>query len=571
MKEYILKFTAIFAVLLFSTCNEEVLDVENRNALTIENWYQTEKDFELALNSCHCPLMGRGMFGLQFTYMFETFSDRVLYEKTGKDRLSFNSTDEGVDNVWRDLYFGLFRTTKLILNLNKKGVEGIKNMDEAKYDFYMSQARSLRSVFYFYLVVLFNKPIFYNEDNIPVDDYLKNLSNGAPEHFWNQIETDINLALPKLPLKSELAESEMGRVTKGAAKALLAKSLLYKHYYYYCKNGYKGSAEDMADLNKAKQLFEEIINSNEYSLVQVQNPKTKEDYLFALLSNSAFIDLVTSEGNTYKSENNMESVWEIQFTDGQAKEDNWWLPGWMSPGEMGVQYFSPHQESYKNHEVHPALYRAFETEGVPDGFDRDPRCDATLYFKGDLMDFREDSPYKKSFNPLTSIKRIAFARGLELPEIAPHGIAFQKHFFPIFYQGIYAPGNSPTNKRMIRYADVLLMYAEVEFLLGNSTGPGLDALNQVRQRVDMPVISELTTESIMHERDVELAYEWSRWFDLIRWSFDPAWGINWDEVEWGIDDINSVNPFVIGKYEFLPIPLNEIDLHEGALVQNPGW
>ncbi|MFP4060906.1 MAG: RagB/SusD family nutrient uptake outer membrane protein [Bacteroidota bacterium] len=54
------------------------------------------------------------------------------------------------------------------------------------------------------------------------------------------------------------------------------------------------------------------------------------------------------------------------------------------------------------------------------------------------------------------------------------------------------------------------MYAEVEFLLGNTTGPGLDALNEVRLRVDMPTIDALSVEAIKHERDIELAYEFSR-------------------------------------------------------------
>jgi len=78
-------------------------------------------------------------------------------------------------------------------------------------------------------------------------------------------------------------------------------------------------------------------------------------------------------------------------------------------------------------------------------------------------------------------------------------------------------------------------------------------------------------DAIIHERDIELAFEGHRWFDLVRWSFDPAWGINWDEIEWGIDGENSVNPFVRGKHEFFPIPLDEIDINGGALKQNPGW
>lgn len=570
MKQIIIKSIVVLTIFMFSTCSQDVLDVENKNSLTVENWYQTKTDYELALNSCYSPLMDRGMFGHRMMLSLETWTDRVIFEKTGPDRITINSASGGINEIYRPLYFGLFRTSKFISKMYENGVEGIEEMDQATYDYFLAQAKALRGVIYFYLTVYFHEPVFYNEENIPTD-YLANQTNGEAKQFWDQLEKDFTEAIPDLKFKSETPEDDLGRVTKGGAKAMLAKALLYKHYHYYVKNGNKGSAEDVADLEQAKQLLEEVMNSNEYSLVQPKEPKTKHDYLYALLSNSSFMNLVTPNGNTYKSENNQESVWEVQYADGQAYNDNWWLPGWMSPGEMSVQYYSPHRESYKNHEVNPAFYNAFETEGAPAGFDADPRRDATIYFTGDTMDIREDSPYYKGFNAITEIKRIARTRGLDLPPDHPFGFGFQKHFFPVFYQGVYAPGNSPTNKRMIRYADVLLYYAEIEFLLGNTTGPGLDAINEVRQRVDMPTIDALTTEAIKHERDIELAYEFSRWFDLVRWSFDPAWGINFDELNWGIDPDNTVNPFVVGKNEYLPIPLSEIDLNEGKLRQNPGW
>jgi hypothetical protein len=82
--------------------------------------------------------------------------------------------------------------------------------------------------------------------------------------------------------------------------------------------------------------------------------------------------------------------------------------------------------------------------------------------------------------------------------------------------------------------------------------------------VDMAPVPALTREAIIHERDIELAFETHRWNDLVRWSFDPAWGINWDEI---------LGPgiFQVGKNEYFPLPLSEIDVNNGALKQNPGW
>lgn len=227
--------------------------------------------------------------------------------------------------------------------------------------------------------------------------------------------------------------------------------------------------------------------------------------------------------------------------------------------------FFPHSSSYRNLEAHPDLYFEFETAGVPAPFTRDPRANSTFYIDGDTMHFDPIHPYYKKYLSGVNNKRIARARGLTLPP-GTNGLGLKKYYFPI-YNDKDAPKNDPFNRTIIRYADVLLMYAEIQFLLGDD-GTGLTRLNEVRERMGMPTIPTLTRTAIMHERDVELALEGHRWFDLIRWSFDPAWGINFSQI---FDGSDGQANFVAGKNEFFPIPLVEIDLHNGQLKQNPGW
>ncbi len=557
----------ICTVLIGISCTEDFLDVENKSSITVENWYQTEEDFKMAVNSCYISLMLRGNFGLRHYLDFSTWADRVLFEKTSDDRLQTSPASSDIDEVWDAHYVGIYRTSKLLEQLKKKGVEGIENMTQEQYDYIAAQARAIRAMNYFWLTVKFDRPILYNEENIP-QDLLAPRGNADRIDLWDQIEEDLNLAIPHLKFKSEMGPDMTGRITWGGAKALLGKTMLYKHYYYYVREGLEGSQEDEDDLDRARQAFHDVMTSGEYRLIQPEAPKTKLDYLYALLSNSSFTDL-PSENNVYKSENNMESVWEVQFGDYKAFKDKLWQPGHHGPGALCAQYFSPHKSSFRNWEANPAMYYAFETEGAPAPFDRDPRCYASLYADGDTMDFNPESPYYKAYASRSNNKGIADSRGLNLP---PHtgGLGVKKYYFPVYWDGLYAPYNDPTNRRLIRYADVLLMYSEVMLILGDD-GSGLNALNKVRERVDMPTIDVLTREAIIHERDVELAFEGHRWFDLVRWSFSPEWGINWDELNWGINSDNSANPFVVNKNEFLPLPQFEIDYNQGLLVQNPGW
>lgn len=127
------------------------------------------------------------------------------------------------------------------------------------------------------------------------------------------------------------------------------------------------------------------------------------------------------------------------------------------------------------------------------------------------------------------------------------------------------------NIRILRYADVLLMYAEAANEVGGTanTTAALEALNSVRKRArgtTPGVLPDITItdqaqlrEIIRHERRVELAMEHERFFDLVRW------GIAGQVLQ------NAGKNFVTGKHELLPIPFAQIDISKGVLKQNFGY
>lgn len=184
------------------------------------------------------------------------------------------------------------------------------------------------------------------------------------------------------------------------------------------------------------------------------------------------------------------------------------------------------------------------TQALADAFEKgDPRRDATIIFRG------ETTP-----------------EGDAIPAVGDNPLYNQKSYVPfkLFASG-YNEG-AQQNVRVIRYAEVLLMNAEAANELGN-TAQALASLELVRARArgaDNTILPKVTTTdkvalrtAIWHERQVELAMEFDRYFDVIR--------------QGRATEIFGPKGWKSGKNEVWPIPQNEIDISAGLLVQNPGY
>ena len=466
-------------------------------------------------------------------------------------------------STWGTLYLGVFRTSDVLANIER--VRSVINND-VKFNQYKGQLTALRGMYYFYLVTWFNKPIYYDETNVPSNP-LVGLKNGTPEQFWDKLEEDLTFASENLP--ASWPDKELGRITKGAADAELGKALLYKHYHYYLRFGKGNTPEAIANLAKAKAAFKRVMDSNTYHLIQPVT-KDKANYQGALLSNYSYVPIPVGK-NTYPAENNAESVWEIQYNDDNRNQGGF-LPGWQWGGNLLYQYYSP--LGYRNFEILPTLWFAFDptvasSDAFNAGYDRDPRAHATCFLDGDTLDWRPESgqniPFKSAIHAKSTVLKFNLYKGtVPPPSIA---IGLKKYYYPQFTTLIYpkstAPLSAPFNVRVIRYADVLLMYAEASLQIDNDADrTGLTALNLVRDRAGMPLISALTPTTLIHERTCELATEGHYYNDIVRWSFDPKFPI----------DLGNLfkNQFKTRNLYF-PIPQTDIDANKGTLQQNPGW
>jgi hypothetical protein len=331
----------------------------------------------------------------------------------------------------------------------------------------------------------------------------------------------------------------MGRATKGAAQAMLMKVNLYMASPYWQKKGVtKSPAACYADVKKYGDL---IIGSGEYGLC----PNYEDNFTIA-------------------GENGIESVFEIQYAEvawGDYGDGN-------DPCKFGYTggSFSQILMRSRNSKIgggwgfnHPTqnLYNEFEAG--------DPRRDVTILVPSTsiVADYQAQSDENYLGNTMLNNKYGMYR------DPAPIGGGYGKW-------SLHA-SRGPLNNRQIRYADVLLMYAEACIGSG-SDGPSGSAkyfIDQVRGRVGLAGVPVADDAALRHERRCELAMEGHRWFDLVRWEGVAGTGLKAHMDAYKATETTEaqshIQAFVAGKHEIFPIPQGEMQLNPTSMEQNPGY
>jgi hypothetical protein len=242
---------------------------------------------------------------------------------------------------------------------------------------------------------------------------------------------------------------------------------------------------------------------------------------------SGLYDLVEDFGDVINinNENNEESIFEIQFAE-------------IGEGDVGTL-----RVAYNNPQVNGGFGNHLPTQGIVDAFEEnDPRLSLSIFLDGEVFAPELSTP---GLN-LDTHQSVWSATGYNL----------KKGLFPVMYVN-----NRGTNFPAIRYADVLLMYAEAANEL-DMRDIARDAVNKVRERAGLPfLVPEDTStrgalfEDIVHERQVELAFEFHRFNDLRRWGL--------------AQEILGPNGYA-ERNRYYPLPQEEIDMNEN-LEQRDGW
>lgn len=451
--------------------------------------------------------------------------------------------------------FGLFYTAA---SQACQMIEIIPNVEFEKEELknaYLGEAYFLRAFTHWFL--------FLNFRNIPLMDQLPESSKNykpqaKPEETWDFIISDLIKAKELLPKKGFWTGDNLGRVTSGSAAALLGKAYLYrsgieKFYGNSTKTYYSEAASE----------FNEIISGvhGAYELMADYNDNFKVN-----------------------TENNDESIFELQFmADAVNTVFNPGMPDsgvWRDPRGNNP----PSNKTTGDHVVHNWVYNTFVDSKDANGY-TDSRMFGTLLFDdtaveihakpGDEVRIFDGKTFREFYGPsgFASVNtqagkyKSACRKGIDwtLPTENPGNNMYMW----------YLRANG-LNYTYIRYADVLLMYAEAVISGGKQgTLTPVQAVNKVRARqsVNMPPIASVDMDAIEHERILELTQEGHRFFDLLRWGKVVS---RFRELEAADPDFKQYTTsaylgFKEGRDEWIPIPVDEVEGNPYITENNPGW
>jgi starch-binding outer membrane protein, SusD/RagB family len=487
------------------------------------NFYRTQSDFEEALVAVYDVLQWNTVVGFHPTPMFTDIASDDAYAGGASrtdapniievDQFNIRTTNGEVSGLWRKHYIGIYRANVVIEKLAEVDLDPDF---EART---IAQAKFLRAHFYFDLVRFFENVPLVTTQLVNPSEY--NQPQSTPSAIFNQIALDLEDAIPHLPETS--IRQAGGRVTKWSAKALLGRVYLFYNGMY---NQDLQAGPITVDRTRAIGHLEDVINQSG-------------------------ADLLGDFAGLWHKENefSVESIWEISYSNAIPWFDWGYIQG--GEGNMQPQMQGPRVANAAVEDYEAGWSFATVTQGLYDAFAaNDPRREATILVETELNG--------------------DFTAGFQHTGYFSKKYTTSKDYKPTSGQQEHNWGN---NYRSIRFADVLLMAAELH-ARGGATGSAQPYLDRVRERVGLGSVTA-TLENILLERRLELALEGHRYWDLLRQGMtvaSNALNISGDRGDlYRGDQVDFNVNFNAATRGFFPIPQSEIDLSNGMLQQNDGY
>lgn len=470
----------LFSMLMLSCAK---LDLVPPSEGSNENWYADQTEIEMSLNDLYRTYV----WGLEDNFTTDRWTDDwaqrlVVYEySAGAVTSEWAESEE----TWLNTYKGISRTNRVIESLDKVSA----TLPEETVNKLRAEAMFFRANFYGRLITLYGDVPFYKE-SISIEEAF-GLGRKNAEEILAEVYADFDYAIEHLPVENN--SSEVIRVNKGAAIAMKARVALWQSDWEIVKA-------------ETKKLMDLDIYSLHPDYEKYFMSKKIEDETIFSLPRSRDLNIVWSSRNFMPRTSGGNAVaqpsWELlsiyPCTDGLLIDE--------SPR------FNP-QKPFENRDPRlKATIVEFGSEFIGYVFDPDPRAVKVLNVNtGQMVENKDTKGYSQH----------SAYNGLQLRKYADQNWIAHQADNPIV---------------IMRYADVLLMYAEAKIELAEIDQSVLDALNEVRARAyktdkaalaDYPAITAMNQDELRKilriERRIEFPWEHRRFWDLHRWrEFEKA-------------------------------------------------
>lgn len=530
MKTFKILFCISILSLMMFSCEKDLLNTVPKDRLAGELFWKTEQDALYASTGIYSRLGGQWRYSSMDGYSDIAHFILQWRSESAIEKNTFASNENVVADEWA-YYYGIIQAASSFL----ENVDKVTNLDASLNARLKGEAKTLRAFAYINLAMLYGD-VPQVTKTMSVEE-AKIISRTSVSSIWDFISTELTAAAEDLPN----VQTEEGRVTKGVALGLKARAMLYAGRYSEARSA---AASVMA-----------------LGIYQINNSYAK---LF-----------------DYTGENSGEIMFARQYTKDIDAHDIFYMYTANSLYTQRCQLIPTKQ-----------LVDAYlmKSTGLPisdpvSGFDpfnpyvgRDPRLSYTIYVTGDNL------PNGKVLNTLPGS-----GTGDDITSSAENVTQTGWYFKKYVSNSDYAtPWNCGVNLIYLRYAEVLLTYAEASIELGgaNLDQSVLDAINAIRGRADvgMPIVTttvQVQLRDIIHrERLVELAIEGHRLYDIRRWKIGPSTtgtikGMTYNSPKNPGTLVTAeltgyVKEFDPGKHYLWPIPFAQIQLNPN-LVQNPNW
>lgn len=445
---------------------------------------------------------------------------------------------------------------------------------------YMGEAYFWRAFAHYYLLINFRQVTPVRKMPRNSEDYVRKPETA--EAVWDFIQEDLEKAKELLPVKGYWNSDNQGRVTKVAAAALQGMCYMYRtgiesHYGTSTKTYYNEAAQEFANIINGKygtyQLASDYSWNFDVAHENDANPESIMEIQFlGDVNNTGFNPGTATSGLAFDARGLMLPGAGVGY---EGVAHNWLYNEFVNSidrnGCTDIRMFS----TLMFDDLKPEIKLHTDAEGKPirlegpGGFHWEDFYPATASAEGfQTVANTLAHPFKAGIKKGLDYSMPTLTNADGTPKTNGVGSGTKEYVYN-------QPRAHGVNWRYLRYADVLLLYAEAVLNGGTQSAMSpTEAVNLVRNRAELESLTSASLEDVKHERVLELAFEGHRFYDLLRWG----------ELAQRFQTLTTQDPyfkkfvsstdykgFVTNKHEWLPIPINEMNSNPNIESNNPGY